>query len=50
LLLKAVEAERYSCCWSTGYYRLPGARFSHVQRKIGAGQGAYRLVDTCLDE
>ena len=28
----------------------PDAWFSHVQHKIGAGQGAYRPVDTCLDE
>ena len=34
----------------TGHYRPPDAWFSHVQRKIGAGQGAYRPVDTCLDE
>ena len=34
----------------TGHYRPPDAWFSHVQRKMGAGQGAYRPVDTCLDE
>ena len=34
----------------TGHYRPPDAWFSHVQRKIGAGQGAYRPVDTCLDK